>query len=192
MENERDIIEEIRQLREEAVRFHSRTAKPERERWVVREFLLTLGIDASENEMFSPKEADPVDVEFRDAHFQVKEIYDPTERRQAELKDDLRRAETAVSLGDLFGKLVVRDRQYIDIYPLIVEFAADPRYLTTRAAIDLLFYVTRVDATINLPTEVPAVLQSWRSVSCLFGPRPIILALRPDGPSFLHCLREGA
>lgn len=186
------MIEEIRRLREEAVRFHSCAAKPERERWVVREFLLTLGIDASEREMISPPEADPVDVQFRDARFQVKEIYDPTERRQAELKDDLRRAETAKHLSDLFGELIVRDKHYVDVYPLIVEFADDPRYITTRAGIDLLFYVTRVDATINLPMEVPSVIQSWRSVSCLFGPRPVILAVQPDGPSFLHHQRDGA
>ena len=186
MEDEQRVIKEIRRFREEAVRFHAGTGKPERERWVVLQFLSTLGVAAAEEEMISPQEADPVDVQFRDARFQVKEIYDPTERRQAELKNDLRRAETAINIGDLFGELVARDKQYVDIYPLMVEFAADPRYVTTRVGIDLLFYVTRVDATINLPTEVPAMVKTWRSVSCLFGSRAIILAVQPGAPSFLQ------
>lgn len=185
MEEEKRIIEEIRQLRKEAVRFHSCAAKAERERWVVQEFLSALGIRALEQELTSPPEADPVDVVFKDAFFQVKEIYDPHERRQTELKDDLRRAETATCVQDVFAELVVTDKVYFDIFPLIAEFAADPRYTTTRARIDLLFYVTRTDATINLPTEMPSVFQLWRSISCLFGPKPIILAAQRNAPSFI-------
>jgi hypothetical protein len=192
MQEERHIMEEIRQLREEAVRFHSRDSKPERQRWVVREFLSTLGIDAGDEEMISPPEADPLDVKFGSARFQLKEIYDPTERRQAEVKEELQRAKTAMHLGDLFGELPVRDMRHVDVCPLMTDVEADPRYITTRAGIDLLFYVTRVDATANLPTEVPAVFQSWRSVSCLFGSKPIIIAVQQDAPSFLRFARGGA
>lgn len=187
MEEERKIIEVVRRAREEALRFFSNDeeAQAERERWVVREFLSTFGIIFNDDELISPPQADEVDVAFRDARFQVKEIYDPRERRYAELKEDLRRAETATQLKDLYGEVEARDNRYVDVLPLIEKFASDPKYTPSRARTDLLCYVTRTDATIQQPAQVPPALQQWRSVSCLFGSKPMILATQADAPSFL-------
>ena len=186
MTDDREIIEAVRVAREKQVRFFSIASKPERERWIVREFLSKLAIIFGEEELISPPEADAVDVLFREASFQTKEIYDPRELRDRELKDDLRRAESATNLQDLFAEMQLRDNRYVDVFPLIVEIASDVRYLPSRARLDLLCYVTRTDATINVPAQLPTELQSWRSVSCLFGSRPMILAAQPTAPSFLR------
>ncbi len=187
MEEEKKIIEAERRVLEQTLRFFSNDveAQAERERWVVGEFLSKLGITFSYDELISPPQADEVDVAFRDARFQVKEIYDPRERRYAELKEDLRRAETAKKLHDLYGKVETRDNRYVDVLPIIEKFASDPKYTPSWASTDLLCYVTRTDATIEKPAQVSRALQHWRSVSCLFGSKPIILATQVNAPSFL-------
>lgn len=74
--DDEDVIEAERRTRREHARFFSNSAKPERERWVVREFLANLSISVSEDGLTSPSQNDDVDVIFRDAKFQVKEILD--------------------------------------------------------------------------------------------------------------------
>jgi hypothetical protein len=87
---DREIIKSFRRAREQQVRFFSNAAaKPERERWVVHEFLKMLAIALSEDELFSPKESDDVDLVFRDANFQVKELPEPDCRRSSEVREGL-------------------------------------------------------------------------------------------------------
>ena len=61
--------------------FFSNRGKPERERWVVSEFLRVAGIPFHESELLSPEQESKTDVEFREARFQVKELTDPGLRR---------------------------------------------------------------------------------------------------------------
>lgn len=69
-----ELIEFVRRARREETRFFSNVAKSERERWVVKEFLANLSISATEDEFKSRAQNDDVNVVFRDACFQVKEI----------------------------------------------------------------------------------------------------------------------
>src|ERR1041384_1601055 len=100
--NNEELIETVRRAREEEVRFFSNAAKPERERWVVQEFLRNLSISVSEDELISPKQNDDVDVKFRDANFQVKELLEANCRRASEVRAALKRAETAAQPKELF------------------------------------------------------------------------------------------
>ena len=188
---DREIVESFRRAREEQVRFFSNPAKPERERWVVQEFLKTLSISLSEDELYSPKEADDVDVVFRDANFQVKELPEPDCLRSSEVVEDLKRGETATLPMELFGALVAKDIVFEDAYPSIQAYARDHRYSpASRAKLDLLVYVTHTHAVLNRKTQ-PADLSTlgWRSISCLFGPHAYVLVATENAPLFLrdHC-----
>lgn len=182
-----EFIEEFQRHYAELARFFSNAAKPERERWVVNEFLKSLSLSFSEHELVSPNESNDIDVVFREANFQVKELTEPNCRRSSEVRDDLKRAEAATEPTELFGPLVVTDIVFEDAYPSILGFANDRRYpLAARAKLDLLVYVTHHHAVLNRakqPNELSNL--GWRSISCLFGPRAYVLVAADDAPTFL-------
>ncbi|HBB86569.1 MAG TPA: hypothetical protein DC047_03020 [Blastocatellia bacterium] len=185
---EAEIIEHFRRARQEQARFFSNAAKPERERWVVAEFLKTLSVTFSDDELVSPNESDDIDVVFRDANFQVKELPEPNCLRSSEVRDDLKRAETATKPMELFGPLVATDIVYEDAYPSIQRFASDSRYPpASRAKLDLLVYVTHHHAVVNRANQPSELSPSgWRSISCLFGKHAYVLVAANDAPTFLR------
>lgn len=128
MTDHQEFIEAVRRVREMDARFFSNSAKPERERWVVGEFLSRLGIQFSLNELESQAEDDPVDVSFREARFQVKEIADPAERRHHAVKQSLRRARQATTLRDLIEPVEGRDIDPADLAELLHDVASSIKY----------------------------------------------------------------
>ena len=184
---DKELIEIERRRRKEQVRFFSNAGKPERELWVVREFLLNLSVPALEDELISASQYNDVDVIFRDANFQLKEIADPDCRRSSEIRADLVRAEAAIQPNELFEIPSARDIEWVDTYPLILKHAANVRYLQARRRnLDLLFYVTHRYAFLD-QSKQPDELSSlgWRSISCLHGPAAYVLVAASDAPSFL-------
>jgi hypothetical protein len=186
---EQEVIESVRRAREEQVRFFSCAAKAERERWVAREFLTRLGLEFRENEIRSKPEGSPVDVTFRTANFQIKEVFDPGQRRHAELKESLRRAQQATTVRDVIAPAYARDIVVADVGKLLFEIAATHRYSSrVKANLDLLVYVTRPRAGFYEPHHVVGnKVQGlgWRSISCLFGERPLLLLATSGSPPFL-------
>ena len=189
MSSEKDIIEAERRSLREQDRFFSNSAKAERELWVTREFLVRLGVPFADGELKVQTVNSDVDVVFREARFQIKEITDPGERRHAEIKASLRRAERAVTLQDLIEPAEARDTLLADLHSLILAIASSPKYPPgVRATLDLLCYVTRPYAGFNEPEgskydELEA--SGWRSISCLLGQRPYVLAATVSAPDFL-------
>jgi len=186
---EQEVIDSVRRAREEEVRFFSCAAKPERERWVVHEFLMRLGLKFFDRELNSEVGDSPVDVTFRSARFQVKEISDPAQRRHAEIKESLRRAQKAVTVRDLVGPVTGRDIVFADVSKLLFKIAATSNYSTSlKSDLDLLVYVTRPHAAFNEPYHVAADKLKplgWRSISCLFGEKPLLLVATSYSPPFL-------
>ena len=184
---EAEAIESIRQSRKENVRFFSNVGKSEREIWIAQEFLKVLSISFSESEFISQIESSDVDVIFRDANFQIKELTEPDCRRHAEVSDDLKRAASAKKLSELFAPPVVKNvGEYEDAYPLIQDFADNARYATSKAKLDLLVYVTHRRVFLNRAKQ-PANFSTlgWRSISCLFGPHAYVLVAADNAPNFL-------
>lgn len=186
--NDAEIIGTFRRAREEEVRFFSNAAKPERERWVVGHFLEKLNVPFSNNELLSPNESNDIDVIFRDANFQVKELAEPNCRRSSEVRDDLKRAQTAMKPMELFGPLVANDIAHEDAFPSIQRIANNPRYPpASRAKLDLLLYVTDHHAVLNRAKQPPELsLLGWRSISCVFGKYAYVLVAAEDAPLFLR------
>jgi len=192
--NNEELIEAVCRVRKEEKHFFSPTAKPKRERWVVREFLANLSILASEDELVSPPQDDDVDVIFDETHFQVTEITDADCRRSSEVLADLKRAESATRPEELFDIPIARDIVWVDAYPLICDEASSRLYpLKSRSKLDLLFYITRRHAFLDRSRQ-PNSLSSlgWRSISCLFSKHSYVLVAATHAPSFLRdCYDRG-
>jgi hypothetical protein len=190
MSDHQEFIEAVRRAREVDARFFSNSAKPERESWVVGEFLSRLDIQFSPNEIESQPEDDPVDVSFREARFQVKEIVDPAERRHQAIKQSLQRARHATTLRDLIEPVEGRDIDPADLAELLHDVASSIKYPPRqRSALDLLVYVTRPYVGFNEPAQQACeALASlgWRSISCLFGQQPLLLVATSASPGFLR------
>src|SRR4249920_3168078 len=93
--DERALLAEMKRSWSENLRFYSNAGKEERERWVVAEYLTRLPVPFDPNELRSHVQKSKVDVEFRDARFQVKEIPDPNFRRGEEIKTTYHRVMNA-------------------------------------------------------------------------------------------------
>jgi very-short-patch-repair endonuclease len=88
---ERDEAEYLRKLQEhvaETRRLFSNTMKPERERMVCRAFLRCVGIKFCDQEIIA-SDTEPVDVVFRSAKFQIRELLGSDRKRGDELKDSV-------------------------------------------------------------------------------------------------------
>ena len=193
MSDEEDYIASVIKAREESVSFFSSKRKPERERWVVTEFLANLGIEPSEGEVVSAAD-EPPDVEYRDARFEVKEIMDEGKRRHAEYKDSLRRAKEAHKASDLLEGYTPRDITYTEIcHRVEKEISNLPLYApATKRQLDLLFYVNLEDVHGYVASELPSAAEfakrGWRSISFLAGPMSVVLYAAADAPSLLKGL----
>lgn len=185
---DQEFIEAVRRAREEEARFFS--DQREMERWVVREFLTRLGVPFRSSELISPPEDDNVDVVFREASFQVKEIYDPAEKRDREVREALRLAREASTPEDVYPPVERRDIVLSDLAELIRSQASSHRYPPReRLNLDLLVYVTRPYCGFNeSPEVVGESLKNlgWRSLSCLLGQKPYILTSSSNAPDFLR------
>ena len=75
-ETETEYLEKLRKHASDTRAFLKNEAKPERERSVCRAFLRTIGVKFNESELVAPT-AEPADVAFRTARFQIREMLDP-------------------------------------------------------------------------------------------------------------------
>ncbi len=192
--NPDDLLDSMRRDWEEERRFFSSDGKEERERWVATEFLTRLGVKFELSEVISPEQAHSTDVKFRAAHFQVKEILDPTERRHGDIKDIHKRVQQAKTLADTIGPGFAYDapqnvRGDTLIYSAVIDISDDPRYFPSKSNSDLLFYVTHSRASMpNTWVRDWATLSQfgWRSISCLIKDQALILSVAPTAPEFLR------
>jgi hypothetical protein len=116
-------------------------------------------------------------------------VFDRTQLRHAELKESFRRAQLATNVQDLVAPVYARDIVVADLGKLLFEIAEMHRFsLRVKANLDLLVYVTRPRAGFYEPHQnVTNKLKQfgWRSISCLFGERPLLLLAISDSPPFL-------
>jgi hypothetical protein len=192
-----DLLAEMKREWTEYRWFYSNKGKEERERWVVGEFLTRLAIPFGSNELHSPPQHSRVDVEFRDARFQVKEITSPNFRRNDEINDTHLRVMGAKTLADTIGPGFAYDvPPVVSSYDLVRdnarELALSEKYIDCKENLDLVFYVTRTRASIIQVHDInPEELSSfgWRSVSYLMGKHALVLCAAVDAPSFLCASR---
>lgn len=192
--SEAELLVEMKRAWSEYFLFYSNSGKDQRELWVVDEFLKALPVQFAPDELHAQPQHSKVDVEFRDARFQVKEIPDPNIRRGAEIKDTYERVMKAKTLQETIGPGFVYDTPpVVDGYELVRDaasgWAGNEKYREHKASLDLLFYVTRPMASgvgLNEARVSELSLLGWRSVSCLTGRRALVLYASPSAPLFLQ------
>jgi hypothetical protein len=191
-ESERELLAEMKRAWAEQATFFSNSGKELREQWVVREFLRALRVVVADGELCSPQQHSAVDVRFRDAQFQVKEIPDPNIRRGAEVRETYERVMAANCLADTVGPgFVYEVPEPVSGYELLRDTARalSLKYALQAGTLDLLFYVTRTRVSVVLRHEVRRSDfggLGWRSVSCLMGGNSVVLHASDAAPSFLR------
>lgn len=191
-----ELLEKLRKSAREDLRFLSEGGREERERWVVSEFLALQKMEFTEEELRSPHRYSKVDVVFRDARFQVKEILNPGSKRYRDIKARYERLMAANSLQDIEWPMFGYDVPPVTtIYKLITDEAlslsVEKKYATEKANLDLIFYVTRTRAALIQKDEIDREFLSsigWRSISCLAGNQALVLFAAKKAPEF--CVRS--
>jgi hypothetical protein len=196
--DEDELLRGFKEASEAELRFYSNRGKPERERWVVKEFLNLNYIEYDENEMVSHEQCSKVDVEFRCARFQIKEIVDPSVNRSKHAKESFNGLKDAIKLEDMrLPSAVAFDVPKVEnAYQMVLEetrkLSIDSRYEGVRSNIDLLFYITRTRTSLIKVEEIIAedwISFEWRSVCCLIGNQAIVLHSTLSSPRFLVDIR---
>jgi hypothetical protein len=165
--------------------------KSERERSVCRAFLRCLGINFSEEEIIVST-TEPIDVRFRSANFQIRELLDPGRKRGDELKETQGKYEKATSIEDLStpykpSRPCCLKQSVTKVTQALQEKAE--KYGKGCQELDALVYVDLQDQHLDVKSQFPNVTplkaQGWRSASVIFAPSSVILFANPDAPVFL-------
>lgn len=187
-------LAEIREHAAQTRQLLSNAQKPERERMVVRAFLKCIGEPFTDSEVRAST-AEPVDVVFRAAQFQVREILGGRKRGQ-DWKERQQRYEQAEHVSDLLepwtssAPMSLRATS-MEIVKALAEKAA--HYGAKNCAtLDALVYVDLSGHHLwplepQQDSEVTAELdrQGWCSVSFIFAPYGVVLMAKPNAPDFL-------
>jgi hypothetical protein len=185
-------------LREDAADSRSLMSNPrksERERSVVRALLRCLGVAFADLEIAAGSE-EPVDVEFRAARFQIRDILGGRKRGK-ELADRERIYRSAKTISDVVtpyraSTAIPFDKAAAMVAEALAEKAS--RYgQRTCAALDAVIYFDPGSSHLY-PAEPQGASdalaelgrQGWRSVSMLALPYGIVLTANADAPDFLQ------
>lgn len=194
--SENDYLESLRAHAADTVHYLSSELKPERERAVCRAFLRCVGVSFADEEIVAPS-TEPVDVSFRDARFQVREVMEEGRRRGDEWKLRQTRWNRARSMDDITEASVSSSpMQYIELIEIVTQAleGKSKKYGKTQCSnIDALVYVNLTATRFLDPMTVRGNAsglegQGWRSVSILFPPYGIVMSAGAGAPSFLHLL----
>ena len=175
----------------ESIEFFSHKNKWVREKTVVKKLLKQLGIKLDESEL--TKWEEPIDVAFRDARFQVKEVMqfegEEVRRRHHELRILLRRAEGATSIEELLPLTPFREVGWDRIVTESVEVAKE--HLggygpIERRKLDVVCYYNRKDH-FEVPAPTPDFEElDCRSFSIVSNSYAIVLCADSNAPAFLR------
>jgi len=181
-------INELINEKNEAVDFYSPKRKKDRELWVVEEFLKNLGINFSKTELKYNLE-EPIDVIFRDANFQIKEIQEKGRKRHKEFKNDLKKLQCTKRLSELFKPTDFPQMTLQEIVNRMKEelqsYIIDP---TEVEKTDILFYenLKHGGGISNFVYALPDEWKNWRSVSMVWnGGLCLIFCARENAPDFI-------
>jgi putative endonuclease (uncharacterized protein DUF1780) len=192
----KEILENLRNAAWKELKFWSNAGKEEREQWVVSEFLDTIKIDHSIDEVESLEQSSKIDVVFRDANFQVKEIPNPGTLKSRRPKEEYNAFKAVDKLEDYVFPAIAEDsptpaRMYDLVLEKATELAIGEKYRLEKNNIDLLFYITRTRASLlKLEGIVVADFSNlgWRSISCVNSEQAAVLYTKPDAPEFIRAL----
>lgn len=184
---EKDLLEKYRLNLKESIDYFSNKNKNEREKWVLREFLLNFDLKFQENE-FKFVDDDPPDIIFRDFVLEIKEIVDSNRERHKEYKAEYEKALKACSIKELFTQF-----SPINITPEVVASIVETKLLSlnkkypvdVRLNLDLLIYLNLNDTYLKfgqMPDNAIFNNFNWRSISVLLHKTNLILSATENAP----------
>lgn len=195
--NDRNYLDQLSEIASEMRCFHARRQLPERERRVVCGFLRCVGIDFTVTEIRSKSEENhPVDVEFRDAHFQVTSLLG--DRKPGRIWEERERKwGNASCVSDVeecwdHSQPISYDELSREIAKHLEHGKAahyDPKI---RAKVDVLVYVELLPKRHLWPLEPISQhlkeldQQGWCSVSMVSFPYGCVLTASPSAPEFIR------
>lgn len=151
------------------------------------DFLTNLHIGVDDGQVFcSPQ--DPLDVLYKGAAFEVKEIMDEGRRRHDEVKRALQ--QSLQNKEDNFTRKFVIDLVPADAGKLIavqLDVLAERYQADVKASTDLLFYINKLDHWFDdgpMPSAALFEPYGWRSVSAVIA--SIVFHARNSAPAFLQ------
>jgi hypothetical protein len=194
-QNDDRYLEALREDAADARLLMSNPRKSERERMVVRALLRCLGVAFADTEIAAGSE-EPIDVEFRAARFQIRDIVGGRKRGEewAERERLYRSVKTFADVITPFTETtaIPFDRAAEMVVDALTEKSrrCGPRVCGTLDAVTYL----DLGGSHLYPSEargVPEALaelrrQGWRSVSMLAVPYGVVLSASADAPDFLH------
>ena len=174
-----------------SIEFFSQENKWEREKMVVVKLLRQLGIGYDESEL--TKWEEPVDVAFRDARFQVKEVMhfqgEQPRRRHYELKAELRRIQAAETIKEMMRLTPFREETWDQIVMESVQAARThtERYgPKERRNLDVVCYHNR-QGHFEAPAITPEIEGvDCRSFSIVSNAHSMVLFADSSAPAFLQ------
>lgn len=189
MTEDQDLIEKHISSMEEAVEFFGNKGKLEREIWVVNRILNAFSIEHENNELYEAEE--PADVEFRDAQFQVKELFTEGRRRGDEYKEKLKIARETNEDADLLFKESPSTISFTEIVEICGNYTrklidTNQYGVKERNNMDLLFYFNYVERTEVPPENYIFNIEGFRSVSVVGSRYCSVLMATEKAPSFLR------
>jgi len=146
----------------------SNNGKLNREKWVVKQLLLSLHIDFKEEEISEAEE--PADVSFRNAKFQIKEMLDKGRRRTDEYKVALNKAEKAEKPSEMLEHYPLIDISFSDVVNLChtnaKKLISSSKYgYRELKDIDLLYYFNWKKHYVVKSNNVQGEVLDFRSLS---------------------------
>lgn len=184
-------LDAVRDGLAKSVEFFASENKPERERWVAREFVRNLNVRARESSFVSPLD-DPPDVQYRGCRFEVKEALDQGRRRHQEYRDELARARAATDSTELLKQYTPKNISPLEVGELVLgqvralSVKYEPRL---KRSLDLLVYVNLLEHTLDgddMPAWERFKDHGWRSICALVGWCSLVFCAERDAPRLLR------
>lgn len=196
---DRELLQQHIENLKQSIQFFSNTQKSDREKWVVRNFLLNLGMVFSESELVVIPN-DPPDIQFHQARFEVKELMEDTRKRDAEFKAALEKAMNAKTFSELWEKYTPPEESSFEgCVSLMNKKLNDISYgLDVCQQTDLLFYVNLQDVYFLFPEDISQYLvqyekdwSKWRSLAFVTNSNVSgVLFAQNETPSFIKSMNK--
>lgn len=192
--DEKKLFDEYKNIAIQDHEYFSNKNKPQREKYCVELLLSYLCTEYNSIELEMPPQESKVDIEFRDASFQVKEIVDEHFRRGEMYRRNRKAYEEADSFKNIVWNLSVNNiPSMAKMYDLVLNLAKttseERKYSELKGQLDLLIYVTRSRASLFKESDIDLEKFSdlgWRSVSCVNEKQAVIFYLSESAPKFMR------
>jgi len=188
MPDDDELLKKLKKEAHEDFQFYTNPFRTERERWTVSFFLNALKIEYDIKDLISLEQNNPIDVQFHELNFQIKEITDPHFKRNGFYKTIYKSLDSAKSIDDitLIGESydISEVSSMCDLIHQQCQLLSAEKYIDNKSDMDLLFYVTRHNTALitdyDLKTDFS--IFNFRSVSCINSKQAVVLFASQHAP----------